>query len=346
MPPPPVGVSTDDTGTRSISLNLALAYHHPKRPRSRGRSTRKRAIHRNFGMGMNQSRRRRRRWARRGRTAAPAAPAVEVAAGRGSGRGAGGELDGDRRDRAGHDRGAVGARSAVRARCFRCRRHGAAVPCRRRRRPRTSASVGASAGRSGAVGTGTNARRWASQTTGSSPWSGTSKADRGSGTVVGNARRTPRRRTRWADVGRRRAPKRSTSGSQRRCRWFCMAEEPRTSRAIVRNIEAGSMVLCAHCEAQVKFRARVRAQQVICNVYDEGRWLRVEHFHVDCYEAAASPTARPTSASPCAPGSGRPAPPRKPATRAPGRPWPPGHRRRGAAPAPGPRAPRRGRRCR
>lgn len=62
-----------------------------------------------------------------------------------------------------------------------------------------------------------------------------------------------------------------------------------TSRAVVRLIEAGSMVDCIHCDTQVKFRARQRDQQVICNVYDKGVWKRVEHYHLDCYTEADKP---------------------------------------------------------
>ena len=62
-----------------------------------------------------------------------------------------------------------------------------------------------------------------------------------------------------------------------------------TSRAVVRYIEAGSSVTCAHCSGTVQFRARQRAQQVICNVYDGGRWIRVEHYHRDCYDQAGAP---------------------------------------------------------
>lgn len=62
-----------------------------------------------------------------------------------------------------------------------------------------------------------------------------------------------------------------------------------TSRAVVRSIEAGSSVTCAACGEPVKFKAKVRAQQVICNVYVKGAWDRVEHFHADCYTSAGSP---------------------------------------------------------
>jgi len=33
----------------------------------------------------------------------------------------------------------------------------------------------------------------------------------------------------------------------------------------------------------VKFVARLKARQVIANVYEDGRWARVEHFHEECY---------------------------------------------------------------
>ena len=61
------------------------------------------------------------------------------------------------------------------------------------------------------------------------------------------------------------------------------------SRAVVRLIEAGSVAECPHCHDRVKFRARHRDQQVICNVYDQGKWQRVEQYHLECYEAADAP---------------------------------------------------------
>ena len=68
-----------------------------------------------------------------------------------------------------------------------------------------------------------------------------------------------------------------------------MSEPSRTSRAVIRFIEAGSSSTCAHCRENVQFRARVRAQQVICNVYTGGVWTRVEHYHRACYDAADAP---------------------------------------------------------
>lgn len=62
-----------------------------------------------------------------------------------------------------------------------------------------------------------------------------------------------------------------------------------TSRAVLRDVEAGSSVDCAHCGERVKFQAKVRNRQVICNVYVDGRWDRVDHFHAECYDLAGTP---------------------------------------------------------
>ncbi len=62
-----------------------------------------------------------------------------------------------------------------------------------------------------------------------------------------------------------------------------------TSRAVVRTVEAGNSAMCAHCGAQVKFVARAQLRQVIANVYENGAWKRVEHFHADCYIEAGQP---------------------------------------------------------
>ncbi len=71
------------------------------------------------------------------------------------------------------------------------------------------------------------------------------------------------------------------------------ATQPRT-RAVLRMIEAGSTVNCAHCGERVKFRAKVKRRQAICNIYvrdsnDQPRWDRVEHYHEECYEALGKP---------------------------------------------------------
>jgi hypothetical protein len=43
----------------------------------------------------------------------------------------------------------------------------------------------------------------------------------------------------------------------------------------------------------VKFAARVRRYQVIANVYVNGSWARVEHYHPECYDAAKTPYGEP-----------------------------------------------------
>jgi hypothetical protein len=70
---------------------------------------------------------------------------------------------------------------------------------------------------------------------------------------------------------------------------------PEESRAVIRTIEPGNSAVCPHCKQVVKFQARVQGRQVICNVYVDGRWDRVEHFHADCYEEACHPYGEPVT---------------------------------------------------
>ena len=42
----------------------------------------------------------------------------------------------------------------------------------------------------------------------------------------------------------------------------------------------------------MKFQTKLRKQQIICNVYVDGRWNRVEHYHIECYEEAGAPHGR------------------------------------------------------
>jgi hypothetical protein len=65
------------------------------------------------------------------------------------------------------------------------------------------------------------------------------------------------------------------------------------SRAVVRPVDAGNSAYCAVCGELIKFRARVRAEQIICNVYVKNKWDRVEHYHPDCYEQADAPYGEP-----------------------------------------------------
>ncbi len=57
----------------------------------------------------------------------------------------------------------------------------------------------------------------------------------------------------------------------------------RQSRAVLRRVEAGSSSICVICEEPVKFAAKTQRNQVIANVYADGKWCRVEHFHAECY---------------------------------------------------------------
>jgi len=67
-----------------------------------------------------------------------------------------------------------------------------------------------------------------------------------------------------------------------------------TSRAVQRTIEPGSSAICPQCGLIVKFQARTQGKQVICNVYDDGVWKRVEHFHLECYDDAGQPFGEAT----------------------------------------------------
>lgn len=61
------------------------------------------------------------------------------------------------------------------------------------------------------------------------------------------------------------------------------------TRAVLRSIDAGCAATCAACLQHIKFSAKVKRQQVICNVYEKGKWARIEHFHQECYVEAGNP---------------------------------------------------------
>ena len=61
------------------------------------------------------------------------------------------------------------------------------------------------------------------------------------------------------------------------------------SRAVERTIEPGNTAICPQCGLQVKFQARTQGRQVICNIYTDGKWDRVEHYHTACYAEAGEP---------------------------------------------------------
>jgi hypothetical protein len=74
-----------------------------------------------------------------------------------------------------------------------------------------------------------------------------------------------------------------------------MANTMTVSRAVERTIEAGNTAVCAYCNQPVKFVARAHLRQVIANVYVDGNWDRVEHYHSECYENADRPYGEPTT---------------------------------------------------
>ena len=67
------------------------------------------------------------------------------------------------------------------------------------------------------------------------------------------------------------------------------------SRAVTRTVDAGNSAYCAVCEELIKFRARIRDEQIICNVYVSNKWDRVEHYHPRCYKKAKSPYGAPAA---------------------------------------------------
>ncbi|MCU1346409.1 MAG: hypothetical protein JWL70_2675 [Acidimicrobiia bacterium] len=58
---------------------------------------------------------------------------------------------------------------------------------------------------------------------------------------------------------------------------------------MIRAVDAGCSSTCVKCDQQVKFSAKVKRHQVICNIYTDGKWDRVEHFHYECYVEHESP---------------------------------------------------------
>ena len=67
------------------------------------------------------------------------------------------------------------------------------------------------------------------------------------------------------------------------------AQTPSTSRPVTGPVEVRSALPCAACGPPVKFTAKTRLWQVIVNVYVDGVWDRVEHYHADCYNEVGQP---------------------------------------------------------
>lgn len=80
--------------------------------------------------------------------------------------------------------------------------------------------------------------------------------------------------------------------------WSMSTKSAFQSRAVLRTIEAGSSAICITCDEQVKFKAKTKAHQVICNVYVDGKWDRVEHYHLECYTTSGAPYGEPATNAP------------------------------------------------
>jgi hypothetical protein len=80
-----------------------------------------------------------------------------------------------------------------------------------------------------------------------------------------------------------------------------------SSRAVLRPIEAGYSAVCPSCDEPVKFKAkeRAKARQIIANVYEDGTWDRVEHWHAHCYEESGRPYGPPQVTEPLRSPTGR-----------------------------------------
>jgi hypothetical protein len=61
----------------------------------------------------------------------------------------------------------------------------------------------------------------------------------------------------------------------------------------VRPIEAnGEHILCPCCDERVKFiikQPAAQRRQVVANIYEHGRWDRLEIWHLACYLQAGQP---------------------------------------------------------
>jgi hypothetical protein len=62
-----------------------------------------------------------------------------------------------------------------------------------------------------------------------------------------------------------------------------------TSRGVRRRVEPGEGNVCSKCGDPIRFSSKVPAHQIIANVYENGVWKRVEHFHEQCYFEAGNP---------------------------------------------------------
>lgn len=64
------------------------------------------------------------------------------------------------------------------------------------------------------------------------------------------------------------------------------------TRAVLRVVEpahSGVEALCVACNEGIVWSARKKQTKVVCNIYDNGIWNRVDQFHDSCYSDAGQP---------------------------------------------------------
>ncbi len=59
-------------------------------------------------------------------------------------------------------------------------------------------------------------------------------------------------------------------------------------------MDPGNDAVCVACQEQIRFAARSHQRQVIVNVYEDGVWKRVDHYHEDCYRNMGEPFGPPS----------------------------------------------------
>ncbi len=71
--------------------------------------------------------------------------------------------------------------------------------------------------------------------------------------------------------------------------WEQRPEIQPGTRAVERRVSPGDDGWCVGCGGRVRFHAVDKPVQVLANVYVEGKWDRLEVFHLGCYEKAGEP---------------------------------------------------------
>lgn len=87
----------------------------------------------------------------------------------------------------------------------------------------------------------------------------------------------------------KKAPAKKTTAKKKAAKKAPVKRTSWDSRAALRMVEPGSQVECVLCGERVKFQAKMRHQQAICNIYEKNAWVTVVHYHYPCYKEAKEP---------------------------------------------------------